>query len=422
MLKLRKLVGVAAGIMALGLMLRGSAQADPIRRIVVFKSEVPQSDRVSIASASGGKVVRTLDLIDAVVIEVPDGQAHTSDAKLQSNPQVLRVDADPKINWLNAVTAPNADNVFPDIHSIITPFKSSGAARAAAVKNGAGDAPIPWGIKRVNAPGAWGKTQGAGVKVVVIDTGIDYNHADLKPIIKGGWNMITKTADFMDDHGHGTHCSGTIAGQGQVIAGTAIWGVAPKVDLYGVKVLDAQGSGTFDDVIAGMQWAVDNHMDVASMSLGASQGNDSLQAMVKAMADHGVALVAAAGNDGGDGSADTIGYPAHYDGAIAIAASDINDQIADFSSKGPVIAVTGPGVDVLSLAPGGGTATMSGTSMATPHNAGLAALAVASGAHGYAAVRAALIAAATPLVSSSGSAFPANFQGSGLVDAAKLAK
>ncbi len=392
-----------------------SAQAGPVRRIVAFKDAVSAADKVSIAEASGGQVIRTLELINAVVVEMPAADARIADSMLKSRPEVLRVDEDPKINWLKAVSAPSSENVFPDIHAIIQPFKLAHPHKAA-------DAPLPWGITRVNAQGAWGKTQGAGVKVVVIDTGIDYNHADLKPIIKGGYNVITKTADFMDDHGHGTHCSGTIAGQGQVINGTAIWGVAPKVDLYGVKVLDANGSGTFDDVIAGMQWAVTNHMDVASMSLGASQGNPSLEAAVKAMKDNGVALIAAAGNSGGDGTTDTVGYPAHYDGAIAIAASDSSDQVADFSSRGPDVALIGPGVDVLSLAPGGGTATMSGTSMATPHNAGLAALAIASGAHGYAAVRAAMTSAAGKLKDASGQPWAANLQGAGLVDAAKLTK
>jgi subtilisin family serine protease len=425
MLKAKKLVGMILGLLALGLLCLAAARAEDfsasqtgtIRRIVAFKSDVNAADRVKIAEASGGKVVRTLELINAVVVEMPAAEVRIADARLKSRPEVDRVDEDPKINWLKAVSAPSSDNFLPDIHAIIQPFKLSKPSRLA-------DAPLPWGIKRVNASGAWANgNKGQGVKLVVIDTGIDYNHPDLKPVIKGGWNAITKATDFMDDHGHGTHCSGTIAGQGQVIGGTAIWGVAPKVDLYGVKVLDANGSGTFDDVIAGMQWAVTNHMDVASMSLGASQGNDSLAAAVKAMKDNGVALIAAAGNSGDDGQGgDTVGYPAHYDGAIAIAASDANDQVAYFSSRGSAVALIGPGVDVLSLAPGGGTATMSGTSMATPHNAGLAALAVASGAHGYEAVRSAMIAAATKLKDASGQPHAPNLQGNGLVDAAKLTR
>ncbi|MBI3554545.1 MAG: S8 family peptidase [Elusimicrobia bacterium] len=423
MLKAKKLVGMIAGLLALGLLCLAAARAEnvssqqtgPVRRIVAFKDSVPAADRLAIAEASGGQVVRTLELINAVVVEMPAADVRIADSRLKSRPEVLRVDEDPKINWLKAVSAPSQDNVFPDIHAIISPFKPARQARVLAD-------PLPWGVQRVNAPGAWGKTKGQGVKLVVIDTGIDYDHPDLKPVIKGGWNAITKTADFKDDHGHGTHVSGTIAGQGQVIGGTAIWGVAPGVDLYGVKVLDANGSGTFDDVIAGMQWAVEKHMDVASMSLGASQGNASLEAAVKAMKDNNVALIAAAGNSYHSPGEDSVGYPAHYDGAIAIAASDSSDQVASFSSGGPAVALIGPGVSVLSLAPGGGTATMSGTSMATPHNAGLAALAVASGAHGYGAVRAKLTAAATKLKDSAGAEHPADLQGAGLVDAAKLVK
>ncbi len=419
MVKLTRLAGLVAGLVALGLatLTAGPVGSEPIRRIVVFKNAVPQTERVLIAQSQGGEVVRSLELIDAVVIEMPATRVRIADAQLRARPEILRIDEDPKINWLNAVAAPNADNPFPDTRALIAPFRRVSLPRQAAEPS------LPWGIKRVNAAGAWPKNQGAGVKVVVIDTGIDDEHADLKANIKGGWNAISKGKDFKDDHGHGTHVSGTIAGLGQVIKDTAIFGVAPKVDLYGVKVLDANGSGTFDDVIAGMQWAVENHMDVANMSLGASRGNDSLKAAVEAMAKNGVTLIAAAGNSGDDGrGGDTVGVPASYPGAIAIAASDSSDQVAYFSSRGPAVALIAPGYNVLSLAPGGGTATMSGTSMATPHVAGLAALAVASGAHGYAAVRAALITAASPLNDSNGKPHAPNLQGAGLVDAAKLIK
>ncbi|MFI5351028.1 MAG: S8 family serine peptidase, partial [Elusimicrobiota bacterium] len=188
---------------------------------------------------------------------------------------------------------------------------------------------------------------------------------------------------------------------------------APKADLYGVKVLDANGSGTFDDVIAGMQWAVDNHMEVASMSLGASSGNQALADMVAAMKKGGVTLVAAAGNSGG-----AVGFPGGYPEAIAVAAMDSNDQLASFSSRGPEVAEIAPGVNVFSLSKNGGYETMSGTSMATPHVAGLAVLYVAT--HKGATpdqVRAGLAAASTTL-----SGVIPEGQGAGLPDAVSLVK
>jgi subtilisin family serine protease len=324
--------------------------------------------------------------------------------------EVSRIDQDPKINWLKAVDAPGVDFRLPSMEAIMAPL-------AALKKNKAVAAPAPdagqviqWGVKRVNAPAAWSTSRGAGVKVVVIDTGLDMTHPDLAGNIKGGWNAIAKSGNFNDDHGHGTHCGGNIAALNNSIG---IVGVAPKADLYGVKVLDANGSGTFDDVIAGMQWAVDNHMEVASMSLGADQGNQALADMVAAMKKGGVTLIAAAGNSGG-----AVGFPGGYPEAIAVAASDSNDKLASFSSRGPEVAVIAPGVGVYSLSKSGGYETMSGTSMATPHVAGLAVLYVSK--HKGATpdqVRAALSAASTKL-----SGVIAEGQGAGLPSAINLVR
>jgi subtilisin len=391
------------------------------RRIVVFAPGTSAAQRLSLAQSTGAKIIRELPLINAVVIETPSEQVSAFDSKLTAMNSVSRIDQDPKINWLKSVDAPGVDFRLPSTEALMAPLAALKASKAAA-GDPSGDASqvVQWGVKRVDAPAAWAKSRGQGVKVVVIDTGLDKTHPDLAGNIKGGWNAITKTDDFNDDHGHGTHCGGNIAALDNKIG---IVGVAPKADLYGVKVLDANGSGTFDDVIAGMQWAVDNHMDVASMSLGADQGNQALADMVAAMAKAGVTLVAAAGNSGGP-----VGFPGGYPGAIAVAAmcpagvtdtglcSDTNEGLAVFSSRGPEVAVIAPGVNVYSLSKNGGYDTMSGTSMATPHVAGLAVLYVAT--HKGATpdqVRAALASASTPIpgVNSDG-------EGAGLPDAVKL--
>ena len=374
-------------ILSLLLVAAGAAE----QRIVVFNQATPPAQRVQIAQRSGAKVVRELRLINAVVVS---GSASLVGA-LQKRPEVLRVDLDERVNWLKQELR------MPDVGAMFKPFAISGAAPKSLQQ-------VPWGIKRVNAAAAWSKTRGEGVKVVVIDTGVDRSHPDLAGLLAGGWNATSKEKpeDYNDDNGHGTHVAGTIAAIDNELG---VVGVAPKVALYGVKVLDANGSGTFSDVIAGMEWAVTNKMQVANMSLGASRGNESLKAAVEAMAKAGVTLVAAAGNSGR-----AVGFPAAYPDAICVAASNSGDRTASFSSRGPEVDFIAPGVDVQSTYMGGGYDSLSGTSMAAPHVAGLAALAIAAGKTD---VRAAFTAAATPLPG-----VPVEQQGAGMIDAAKLVK
>jgi subtilisin len=243
----------------------------------------------------------------------------------------------------------------------------------------------------------------------VIDTGIDCTHPDLKCDFGAGTNIVDPTAAPMDDNEHGTHVAGTIAGLG---VGGPI-GVAPKATLIPVKVLDAQGSGSLSDIIKGINWAAKNRVDVINMSLGGPTGSAALARSIKQALAAGVVIVAAAGNSGPD--PDTVGFPGGYPGVIAVAASDSNDGVASFSSRGDAVAFIAPGVDITSTVPGGGTAKLSGTSMASPHVAGLAALAVERGARGADGVRAAFAAAATKLPG-----LARTEQGAGMIDAAKL--
>ncbi len=377
------------------------------RHIVVFKTGTERGARLSIVQGQGGRVVRELPLINAVVIQGDSSQILDTTASLAKRSEVLRVDPDPVVNWLVSVDRGMGEFSLPGVHEVAT---AAAPAVAAFRQKGEGQQ-TPWGVSRVHAPESWAKASGQGVKVCVVDTGIDASHPDLKDNVAGGWNAIDNSGNFKDDNGHGTHVSGTIAAVDNKIG---VVGVAPKVSLYGVKVLDASGSGAFDAVIAGMQWCVQHHMQVASMSLGADQGNDSLKETVAAMAKGGVALIAAAGNSGP--GAGTVGYPAGYPGAIAIAAMDSSDHVAEFSSRGPQVAFIAPGVDVLSTYMGGGYRKLSGTSMATPHMSGLAALAIAArGVSGYKAVLAALKSAATPIAGDD-----KNEQGNGVVDARVL--
>ncbi len=246
-------------------------------------------------------------------------------------------------------------------------------------------------VSAVGAQGAWalGYT-GANVTVAVVDTGINYTHPDLGGClgpgckVAGGYDFVNGDPDPMDDNGHGTHVAGIIAASG----GTS--GVAPDSTLLAVKVLDVNGTGMSSWVIAGIDWAVANGADIVSMSLGASsQPPDEFESIVAIVADQavrrGVVVVVAAGNDGpGTG---TLSSTAAGRYTIAVGASDDagtvaggDDAVASFSSRGPAafgrIApdLAAPGVGINSTWYDGGYRSLSGTSMATPHVSGAAAL------------------------------------------------
>jgi subtilisin len=236
--------------------------------------------------------------------------------------------------------------------------------------------PIPWNISMVNAPVVWHRTTGRGVKVAVLDTGIDQDHPDLT--VDGGVSFIGGVSSWNDDNGHGTHCAGVIAARNNP---AGVVGVAPGASLYAVKVLNGGGSGTLSQILAGMTWATQQGMDVISMSLGSnalSADEPCLVAYQRAAEDFiatGGVIVAAAGNSRGT-TRPWVGQPGRCPGFIAVAAVDRNAVVASFSSVGPgnLVALAAPGVRVNSTFNDGGYRELNGTSMACPHVAGAAAL------------------------------------------------
>ena len=273
---------------------------------------------------------------------------------------------------------------------------------------------MAWGVNRIDADLAWptGNT-GKGVKVAILDTGIDPTHPDLG--VAGGVNFAgstkegsTNPADWNDGHGHGTHVAGIVAARNNTMG---VVGVAPEATLWAVKVLSDAGSGYTSDIIQGLDWCAAHGIKVASMSLGGG-GTASLQAACDRAFSQGVVLVAAAGN-----SAGPVMYPAAYSSVIAVSASDSRDLRASFSNYGPQIALAAPGVSIYSTYKGGAYATMSGTSMACPHVTGAAALAWASGLTSAQAVRDRLTTTAEDLGTKG---FDTSF-GYGLVDAQRAA-
>jgi hypothetical protein len=282
-----------------------------------------------------------------------------------------------------------------------------------------------WGLHTINASTAWNTSTGSGVIVAVIDTGIDYNHPDIAANVIQGWNYVSNTNDPMDDNGHGTHVAGTIAAVGNNDIG--VIGVAWNAQVMPVKVLDNTGSGTDSNAAAGVVYAANNGADVLNNSWSGPGTSQTVADAADYAYNLGAVIVAAAGNN----SQDAMGYfPGNLWEAITVGATDSNDNLASFSNYGEKIDVVTPGVDILSLQASEsiigtvvppGYMRLSGTSMATPHVFGLAAL-ILSQYPGYSNedVRQAIRASAAPLGTDASAGFDSNF-GYGRIDAAKAA-
>lgn len=288
---------------------------------------------------------------------------------------------------------------------------------------------LPTGIDRINAENNTLNT-GAGVNVAVIDTGILSTHPDLSGKVVGGKNCTRASGGYTDQNGHGTHVAGTIAALNNT---QGVVGVAPGVKLWSVRVLDRNGSGTWSSVICGLDFvtskapAKGGPIQVANMSLGGggisdnncgNSNNDALHKAICRARDAGVTIVVAAGNSGVNAASFV---PAAYDDAVitvsALADSDgkpngvgsatsygADDTFASFSNYGSAVDIGAPGVNIYSTWIGNGYNTISGTSMASPHVAGAAALYIAThpivtSPTSWIVVRDALVLSGEPLLS-----------------------
>mgnify|MGYP000642789708 CR=1 FL=1 len=348
------------------------------RKIVVFdESFVNTPAKEALLQQFGGVIVKHLHLLNGASVYLPP-QAERALGRLS---QVVRIDED------IVVTASGK------------PAKPPSPSPAEV---------LPWGVDRIEADLAWTTATGAGVRVGILDTGIDLDHPDLAANVKGGINCISPRKNADDDNGHGTHVAGIVAAVHNTIG---VVGVAPEVSLYAVKVLAKNGTGFLSDIIEGLDWCVANGIRVANMSFGSSVGNQSFHDAISRAYNAGVVLVAAAGNESGP-----VSYPAKYPEVIAVSAvgrnADGSLSFASFSNFGPEIDLAAPGVSVFSTYRNGTYATMSGTSMAAPHVTGVAALVLsAKGAMSPAALEGWLKSTAEDL------SLPPEQQGAGLIRA-----
>jgi subtilisin family serine protease len=226
-----------------------------------------------------------------------------------------------------------------------------------------------WGIEVIGAEVVHSSEfTGTGIKVAVLDTGIDYRHPELVSNYNGGYDFVNDDDDPMDDNGHGTHVAGIIAAARD---GNGVLGVAPEAEIYAVKVSDSRGKGSFSGLVKGIDWAIEHDIDIVTMSITGTGGTRALQKAVNlAYDDYGMLLVAAVGNGG---SGDVL-YPAAYDEVIGVGSVTSDNEKSSFSRSGDEVELVAPGSGIKSAAIGGSYRVSSGTSMATPFVTGALAL------------------------------------------------
>ena len=312
---------------------------------MVFKKSYSQeADQDALLRNFGALKIKRLNLINSQAVHLPPG----AEKHLKRKNEILRIDEDLVITAVVRKTKPKP--------------KRPHSPRKLPER-------LPWGIQRIYADLVWEVTTGSMVKVAILDTGIDLDHPDLWRNIKGGINTLRPRKSANDDNGHGTHLAGTVAA---IDNDFGVIGVGPEIYLYAVKVLDKKGKGWLSDLIDALDWCIDNKIQVVNMSFGSLEGNQSFHDTIIRAHQAGITMVASAGNNGEDSG--LIEYPAFYPETIAVSAIDEYDDFASFSSYGPQIDLTAPGVNILSTYRNAFYETMYGTSMSAAHVTGTVAL------------------------------------------------
>ncbi|RQG99381.1 peptidase S8 [Natrarchaeobius oligotrophus] len=393
----------ATGAGTCALLLSGRSAANPSGEHRVFVH--PAADTVSAVidalEALGGATLRRYDNFDFVAATIPAA----SRADLEADSRVALVEDDEPIE----ATATPVDDLLDGVDDLLE--FGGGDDRDCTVHPAQQPA---WGWERIGADDV--DETGTGVDLAVLDTGIETGHCDLE--VAGGRNFTTDgpPGDYEDRNGHGTHCAGIACALDNDLG---VVGVAPQANLHAVKVLGDDGTGYHSWMAAGIDWCLSNEIELVSMSFGSEAGTATMDAVIERAREEGHLLVASAGNEGNDGGdacgEDNVRYPATHEDVIAVSAMDSDDSIASYSSLGDEIDLLAPGSSVVSTDVDNRYRSRSGTSMACPYVAGVAALAWArhgeSGPGPNDEIRRALEAAAESVVDSCA-------EGHGLVRAA----
>ncbi len=319
--------------------------------LVKFKPGLRTADNMQRLAEVGVEAIETISGIGTMRVQVPIGQEAAYSEQLNSRSDVEYAELN---QLVYALYSPNDPS-----------FNSQ------------------WGLTKINMSSAWDVTQGiADVVVAVVDTGIDLDHEDFSCTLAGGVNKLTDGYDFAygdadpdDDNSHGSHVAGIIGACTNNSVGIA--GVAPNVRLMPVKVLDSGGSGSYAGVASGIMYAADNGAKIINLSLGGTGSSSTMSNAIDYAVGKGALVVAAAGNCAQGYPCSTVNpiiYPAAYDNTFAVGATTSSDSWASYSEYHDYVDVTAPGSSIYSTWSAGGYGYKSGTSMATPHVAGLAAL------------------------------------------------
>ncbi|MBM7554166.1 S8 family peptidase [Thalassobacillus pellis] len=311
--------------------------------IVKFKESANRSEQNKVLNSISAKMVPDKDPVDSSFKVLKVGNVEAVAKALSNNPNVEYAEPNYtfEVNWV-----PN-DTYYSGYQ---------------------------YGPQLTNTEQAWDITRGSSSQeIAVIDSGVDYTHPDLDGKTIRGYDFVDDDYYPMDENGHGTHVAGTAAAETNNSAGVA--GMAPNTRVLAVRALNASGSGSLADIADAIVYAANQDAEVINLSLGCNCDTATLENAVNYAWNQGSVVIAAAGNDG----VSTTFEPASYSNVIAVAAVDRYDQLASFSNYGTWVDVAAPGVDIASTVPDGGYAYMSGTSMASPHVAGLAGLLAAQG-------------------------------------------
>ena len=336
--------------------------------LVRFEPSATGQERAEAHRQNDAEVDEVIPDIGVRVVDVPVGRERSAVAAYERNPNVSYAEVN-GILRLADHGAPNDPRVGEQWQYHNTRVDSTGQELDADI-----DAFEAWHLTRGNST----------VEIAIVDTGIDLDHEDLKDkiVVEKSYN-VTRSKTLNDKYGHGTHVAGSAAAATD--NGTGVAGTCPNCRLYNVKVVGDNGSGNVGGLAKGITWAADNGAEVINMSLTSTSGSRALEAAVAYASRKNVVLVAAAGNY----QTNKKYYPAAYANVIAVAATDHNDVRAKFSNYGGWVDVAAPGKSILSTAPNHSSVmwgtrpktygTISGTSMATPHVAGLAGLVWSTG-------------------------------------------